>query len=67
LSISFDPEIGGAPQIKIFLQRSLNPLLARYIFENFNIPPKNNIFLDSILAKPVSVVTFWRHGFVEEF
>jgi hypothetical protein len=46
---------------------SLNPLLARYFFENFNIQPKNDIYPDSIQAKSASVVTVWRQGFVEEF
>jgi len=41
--------------------RTLNPLLARYFFENFNIQPKNDIVLDSIQAKSVSVVTKRRH------
>ncbi len=31
-----------------FLHSTLNPLQARYFFENFNIPSKNDIFLDSI-------------------
>ena len=47
-------------------KRSLNPLQARYFFQNFNIKPKNDIFLDLICAKSVSVETFRRHGFGEE-
>jgi len=45
---------------KAEMKRTLNFPLARYFFEIFIIPPKNNIFLDSIKAKSASVETFWR-------
>jgi len=53
--------------VTILLLRSLNPLLARYFFENCNIQPQNDIYPDSVDAKSTSVVTFWRQGFVEDF
>ncbi len=50
-----------------FPKRTLNPPQARYFFEKCNIPLKNNMFLDWIQAKSISVETFWRQGFVEDF
>jgi hypothetical protein len=47
----------------IFWYRPLNPIQARYLFQKFNNPPKNDVFGDSIQAGSVSVVTFWRQGF----
>ena len=45
----------GYEMVKYFSTRTLNPLLARYFFVNFDIKPKSNIFLESIDAKSASV------------
>jgi hypothetical protein len=48
-------------------RRTLNPLQARYFFENCNIQPKSDVYSVSIQKKSASVETFRRHGFAEEF
>jgi hypothetical protein len=55
--------VANEPQEETDIESSTGPIF----FENCNIQPKNNIFLNSIQAKLTSVVSKWRQGIGEEF